>query len=370
MTDTNPRKAQKKLRSLDFSGTDSHMALVHKDQGGPASGAAYKLVLKNTSKFSDAFVTKASKIKVELDINEYLERFYHIYGVDNELLARTLGFTTAGMDKAALEVKEQALEDTEPPEYPEWDSEPGDKDYEAYINSKLMSIAVMKSLHEADSQAEVLASLSETEYLVMLKDQAMLEKAFKKIDAAKSKNKPLIKATKQVAQATKESKTVIVEDTSHIASEVNEGVSNPINVSKNKELKMTVESTVVEQEVEVVAKSAFVELEKSLGAQQVELQKALASIAAFELKEKEQIAKARKAQVLDAVKDEGKAQVLFKAVSGASDVDFAAVVKALGEMHKQVEQSELFIEKGASVETEAQVEVSPLERMLKAKFAK
>jgi len=358
MTDTTPRKAQKKLRSLDFSGTDSHMALVHKEQGGCASGANYKLVVKATSKFSDAFVTKASKIKVELDINEYLERFYHIYGVDNELLARTLGFTTAGMDKAAMEVKEQALEDTEPPEYPEWDSEPGDTDYEAYINSKLMSISVMKALHDAESQAEVLASLSETEYLVMLKDQAMLEKAFKKIDAAKLKNKPLTKATK--------SKTVVVEDTSNIASEVNKGVSIPIT---NKELKMTVESTVVEQEVEVVAKSAFVELEKSLGAQQVELQKALASIAAFELKEKEQIAKARKAQVLDAVKDEGKAQVLFKAVSGASDVDFAAVVKALGEMHKQVEQSELFIEKGASVETEAQVEVSPLERMLKAKFA-
>lgn len=356
-----PRKAQKRLKSIDFSGKDSHMALVHTDQGGCASGANYKLVLKNTDKFSDSFIAKASKIKVEMDINEYLERFYHIYGVDNELLARSMGFTTRGQDKAALEMKEQIIEDQEEPEYPDWDSKPGDDEYEAWINSKLSSMEVMKALYEADHVAEVLSGLSETEYLVMLKDQLLLEKAFKKIDRLSKSNKAtnVVKESKPVVEATGA-------DTS-VASEVN-GVSNPL-VKTNKELKMTVESTVVEQEVEVVAKSAFVELEKSLDAQKQELQKALESIAQFQEKEKQAIAKARKAEVLSAVKDAGKAEVLFKAVADASNEDFAAVVKALSDMQAQVEKSALFVEQGASVETEVQPEVSPLERMLKAKFA-
>ena len=360
-TTTTPRKAQKRIKSLDFSGKDSHMALVHVDQGGCASGANYKLVLKNTDKFSDAFIAKASKIKVEMDINEYLERFYHIYGVDNELLARSMGFTTRGQDKAALEMKEQAIEDQEAPEYPEWDAEPGDDEYEAWINSKLSSMEVMKALYEADHIAEVLSGLTETEYMSLLKDQLLLEKAFKKIDRLSKSNKAtnVVKESKPVVEATGT-------DTS-VASEVN-GVSNPL-VKTNKELKMTVESTVVEQEVEVVAKSAFVELEKSLDAQKQELQKALESIAQFQEKEKQAIAKARKAEVLSAVKDAGKAEVLFKAVADASNEDFAAVVKALGDMQAQVEKSALFVEQGASVETEVQPEVSPLERMLKAKFA-
>ena len=46
MEDTKPR-AKRRLKNIDFSGKDSHMALVHKDQGGPASGANYKLVLKS-----------------------------------------------------------------------------------------------------------------------------------------------------------------------------------------------------------------------------------------------------------------------------------------------------------------------------------
>ena len=46
MEKTKP-KAKQRLKSIDFSGDDSHMALVHRDQGGPASGANYKLVLKS-----------------------------------------------------------------------------------------------------------------------------------------------------------------------------------------------------------------------------------------------------------------------------------------------------------------------------------
>lgn len=46
-------KAKRRLKDIDFSREDSHIALVHKDQGGPASGANYKLVLKALNKESN-----------------------------------------------------------------------------------------------------------------------------------------------------------------------------------------------------------------------------------------------------------------------------------------------------------------------------
>lgn len=39
-------KAKRVIKDINFSGDESHIALVHKDQGGPANNAAYKLVLK------------------------------------------------------------------------------------------------------------------------------------------------------------------------------------------------------------------------------------------------------------------------------------------------------------------------------------
>jgi len=338
MTEPIKQRAKRNLSDISFEHDGAHVALVSKTKnGGGANLCNYSLILQS-NKFSETAIQKMQQVKVTMELPEFLQRFFYLYEDDAEILASIMGYVepveTADMEATEAEEKMQ-----------EW------------IKSKMTAFEIVQQAKNATDLSETLSALDEKQYMGLLKDQLMLEKAFKKIDRLQKS---------KAVKATTKSKTVVVEDTSNIASEVNNGVSIPIT---NKELKMTVESTVVEQEVEVVAKSAFVELEKSLGAQQVELQKALASIAAFELKEKEQIAKARKAQVLDAVKDEGKAQVLFKAVSGASDVDFAAVVKALGEMHKQVEQSELFIEKGASVETEAQVEVSPLERMLKAKFA-
>ena len=338
MTEPTKQKAKRALSDISFEHDGAHVALVSKTKnGGGANLCNYSLILKS-NKFSETAIQKMQQVKVTMELPDFLERFFYLYEDDAEVLATMMGYV-------------------EPVETPDMEATEAQDSMQEWIKSKMTAFEIVQQAKNATDLSETLSALDEKQYMGLLKDQLMLEKAFKKID----------RVQKSKAKAATKSKTTPVEDTSNIASEVNKGVSIPIT---NKELKMTVESTVVEQEVEVVAKSAFVELEKSLGAQQVELQKALASIAAFELKEKEQIAKARKAQVLDAVKDEGKAQVLFKAVSGASDVDFAAVVKALGEMHKQVEQSELFIEKGASVETEAQVEVSPLERMLKAKFAK
>jgi len=337
-------RAKRKLTDISFEHEGAHVALVSKQQGGGANNHNYSLILKSnkSSKFSEATLQKMQQVKVTMELPDFLEKFFYLYGEDAEILASMMGYVEPAETQADENMEAQE-------KMQEW------------IKSKMTAFEIVQQAKDAVDLSDVLSSLDEKQYMSLLKDQLLLEKAFKKIDRLSKSNKAtnVAKESKPVVEATGA-------DTS-VASEVN-GVSNPL-VKTNKELKMTVESTVVEQEVEVVAKSAFVELEKSLDAQKQELQKALESIAQFQEKEKQAIAKARKAEVLSAVKDAGKAEVLFKAVADASNEDFAAVVKALGDMQAQVEKSALFVEQGASVETEVQPEVSPLERMLKAKFA-
>lgn len=124
------------------------------------------------------------------------------------------------------------------------------------------------------------------------------------------------------------------------------------------------ETVVAEFEVEVVEKSALeaIEkaakeqkeaLEKALQDQKVELQKALDLVKQFEAEKKEAITKARFASVKDAVKDEAKAEVLFKAANLIEDQKvFDEVVDVLKQLTQAVEQTDMFVEKGADVEGE------------------
>ena len=69
-------KAKRKLKEISFDGESAHIALVSKEQGGPANGADYSLILKNTEGRSQEFIEKASKIQVTMDIVEFIERFF------------------------------------------------------------------------------------------------------------------------------------------------------------------------------------------------------------------------------------------------------------------------------------------------------
>ena len=62
-------KVKRRLKDIDFSREDSHIALVHKDQGGPASGANYKLVLKALNKESEP-VVKSTVDDTSLEVKE------------------------------------------------------------------------------------------------------------------------------------------------------------------------------------------------------------------------------------------------------------------------------------------------------------
>ena len=320
-----PSKPSKKLSDITFEHDGAHIALVSKQQGGGAVGHNYAIVLK-ANKFDPVEVKKASKVQVELEITEFLTRFFYMCQVDAEILARTLGFTTKMQEKMILEQKEKMLENEEEkidPEYPSYDSD--EEEINMYVNSKVQSINIMKALHNEATRVETMANLTKDEYLQLLKDQAMLEKAMKKVEALKAKE-----SNSPASAAGSEDTTSVNVDKSK--------VSQPAKLDKSDKLENKV---MVE------------ELQKALDNQKVELEKALAQIAEFEKAKKEALVKAKTDKIAEAVQDEQLAAILVKAgLTLDSDEDFNTYVGAVRTLSEKIEKSALFREEGVSAHQE------------------
>jgi len=317
-----PTKAKRKLSDISFEHEGAHIALVSKTQKGPANGHDYALVLKAT-KFSDEFVEKVQQIRVTMELPEFLQRFFSMYREDAELLAKILGY-----------------ESVESPEM----------SYEDYLKEKVKSFEIIKSFEEADSIADVISHLDEEEYLQLLKDQQMLEKAIKQFE-------------KNTTDSAK-SRSISTEENDSVEKSV-EPDGSCIEVKKEKE------PTMQKNDVEVVAKAELDILQKAFEEQKAALEKAQAIIAQYEQEKKEAIAKSRKAELVSIVKDESKAEVLFKALGLVeTEEDYKAVLKALGEIVAAVEKSALFEERGVQLEQETVPAESAVAKVLKARLNK
>lgn len=398
------RKAKRKLSDISFEKEGAHVALTSKSQGGPANTHDYALVLKS-NKFSEEFVEKMQQVRVTMELPDFLRRFFSLYGDDVEVLARMMGY------------EKPESEEAEPME-----------SYEDYIQSKMEAFEILKSAHEADSLADVLSTLDETEYLAMLNDQERVEKAFEELEKAyKPKVGDMVtwnssggeatgKVTKIVTdgsidvpdtnfsvKGTEENPAVMIKiyrdgkptDTmvGHKAATLskvqksltqesapaasadgndtstNAGVENieGVSTSVNKE---ELEKSKMEDEVKVetVEKAQFELVQKALDEQKVQLQKALETIAQFEAEKKEAINKAKTEKVKAIVKDESKVEAIAKAaLSLESEDDFNAFLDAMQAMVTTVETSEMFVEKGASTQEEPAVKESAVAKLLKAK---
>ena len=182
MTKTN-RTAKRKLSDISFEHEGAHVALVSKEQGGPATGHDYSLVLKSTN-YSKEFVEKMQQVQVTLELPEFLRKFFGVYYEDAEILARLMGY--------------------EPPE-----QSTVEYSHETYIQEKVDSFKILKSMHEGNL-LDTLKNLDETAYLTLLQDQAMLEKAFVSIEKAKENKTKLLKES-EMPQANKTENEITVE---------------------------------------------------------------------------------------------------------------------------------------------------------------
>lgn len=293
------QKPKRKLKNIDFSDDTSHIALVSKHQGGPANGADYSLVLKNLNNPSPEFIQKMQQIQVTYELPDFLRKVMGMYYEDAELLARMMGY-----------VEPEKEED----DYEDW--------YENYIEEKLQSFTIIKALHEAKNLPDALSKLTEQDYLDVLQDQAMVEKALKKE----------LDKEAEVSKADASAKNV--ENTKVEASAS----------KKKKEKQMT-------QETEMVEKAALTAIEKAMQETQVELQKAKELVKQYEDEKKEAIVKSKTDAVKAVVKDEKQAAVVVKAALALEDqADFDALIAVFKSMNDLLEKSGLFQEQGVSAE--------------------
>lgn len=301
MTDKTKQKATKKLTDISFEHEGAAIALVSASQGGPANGKVKTLQMKATAGFSQETIKKAQQIQVTLDTPEFLQKFFGLYYTDSQVLARLMGY--------------------EPPESTNdpWDST-------NYIDEQVASFTVLKSMQKGNHVTQ-LASLSETDYLQFLEDQAMLEEVMKQVDAVKP-------PTKQVAKKSKETKP---------------------------------KGELMTQEVD---KGQVAVIQKALDDQKVELQKALDLIQGFKEQEKQVIVKAKTDKVAAVIKNVEHQGIIAKAcLELESEEDFTAFMAAMTAMQASVGTSEMFIEKGLQSSVDKPAE-APITALIKAKYNK
>jgi len=335
---TQQRKAKRRLSDFDFSKEGSHIALVHKDQGGAANGYE-TLIMKSTANFSQEFIQKVQRVKVEMELPEFLSRFYGMwYAEEAKELAKLFGW----VDYSDVADKvEDAIEGERSVEL--IDSNPTD-----YVKTKLQDLDNLVSVAKASTKdgvvdtallANALASLTEEQYLMLLEDQASVEKALK--SGGKKPNKK------------------VVDKEQPIVKEADKAV--------HKEEKQMTEK-VAEQEVDVVAKAQYDEIQKAFKEQEEQLQKATAMLEEFKQKEKEQIQKAREATLLAAVEAKDTAEKLFKAVGELDQEHFDIVVEIVKSLVQKATDTDMFKEVGSQQEGE-QVHKSTVQKILAQKYA-
>ena len=288
----NKQKAKRKLKGFDFTKEGAAVALVGPSVGGPANGIP--LLIAKANNFSPEFIQKMQQVQVTMELPDFLEKFFGIWGSDAEVLARLMGYVE-----------------------PEDEDDEEDDWWENYIEEKLSAFTIIKSLHEAKNLPEALAQLTEQDYLDVLNDQVLIEKALKEFDA------------KSNASANSVEKPV-------------EAPASKVNKSKKEKQMAT---------PEMVEKAKFVEVQKQLEDQKVELAKALEQLNKIEQEKKEAIVKSKTEAVKAVVKDEKQAAVVVKAALALEDqADFDALIAVFKSMNDLLEKSGLLQEQGVSAE--------------------
>lgn len=128
----------------------------------------------------------------------------------------------------------------------------------------------------------------------------------------------------------------------------------------------------VTKAVEAAVAKALEEKDLELVAKSAELGAAQELIKAFEQKEKESVAKARKDALKQAGVAEDQVEDLYKSTEALTTEHFDAVVKAMGLKEKALVESDMFKEQGVSGEGDVVEEdgVSALTKSYKEKFSK
>lgn len=298
-------QAKRRLTDINFEHEGAHVALVGKHQGGPANGVT-TLITKATNTIEQELVEKATTVSVEMQFPEFLRRFFGLYWDDAEVLSSVMGYGRT--------------------EYP-------DVDEKDWIDSKVESIHIMKSVYLAQDLEKALADLTPEQSLAILKDQEMLEKALEKVPEHIKSNQ---------------------EDT-------------PLEtILKSAHLEALADAVTVEKAAGV---AAVAEIQKALDAQALVLKAAQDKLAEFETAAATAKVEARKAALTAAKVPADKAEAVLKSLSALDDEAFAATVETMKALSSAVDASDMMTETGvAGAGAETQEEVDRTTAILKARY--
>ena len=322
---TDKVKAKRKLTDINFEKEGSHLALVHKVQGGGANGRT-TLVMKATDKYSPDFIEKASQVKVTLSLPDFLEKFFHVWGEDAELLATLFGYEPSEDESEEYSTqgfwswyREKAMEHGAVDSWGDPITRATSQDRKEWIEDQLQGIEILKSATLSKGGADFINSLTEEQYLGLLKDQQFIEKSFKLQEVKKD-----------------------------LDGESGGKPTKGVNPKQTKASKADTQANEMTQET--IEKAQYdakeVELQKALA----DIQKAKEEIELFKAKEKEAVEKAREAEVVAAVVDVDASAKLFKAVKDLDAEAFKDVVDVVKALTAKVDESEMFKEKGSPEE--------------------
>ena len=79
-------KAKRKLSNITFDHEGAHLALVSKQQKGPANGAGYALIMKAANR-SPEFIEKVQQITVTMELPDFLSKFFCLWEEEADVLA-------------------------------------------------------------------------------------------------------------------------------------------------------------------------------------------------------------------------------------------------------------------------------------------
>lgn len=323
--------AKRRLSNFNFEAEGSHIALVHKDQGGPANGYDYALVQKATNDIKEKDIEKAAEVTVTMSMVDFLCKFFGLWYEDAIVLAAIFGYQD--IDEA-YSFQESA------------------DAYEEYLQERVDAVQIMKALVLDKSLDEIKKSvgeLSPKDYLEVLKVQEQFEKNF---DEASAKVASVKKSS------AKEGVTVSKET-----------ISPSVEISKQEEDSMS-EFISKSAHEEAVSKAVEDAIQKALAPVQEQLQKAQEQLAEVEKAKKAQVEKARKDAIAEVEKDAEKAEALFKASEALSDEAFDVIVKSLKAKEEQLSSSDLFVQKSKNADMDQKKdEENGTLALLKKKYA-
>ena len=309
-------KAKKRITDLTFDHDGAHLALCSKSQG--AANNWNKALIMKGHNFSPEIIQKMQAVQVTMSIPDFLKKFFWLMEEDAKFLASIMGYV----------------------EPPEDESQEAVDDYNEWVKDNFESFSIIKSLHESKNLPESLSKLTGEQYLSVLTDQAVIEKALT---------------------------TFTLEQDSKV--DTSTQVEKPVEASASKVQKKK-EKNMTQATPEMVEKSALTAIEKAMEDTKVELQKALAQVKQFEEEKKQAVVKSKTDAITALVKDEKQAEVLVKAALALdTQEDFEALVGVVKSLVEQVDKSDLFKEVGASASAdEEKTEESAIAKVIKSKY--